>query len=174
MRDLGCVQSPFSAYLLSIGLESLPVRVRQHCANAKAIAEYLESNEKITWVNYPDLKSSKYNALAAKYLPNGTSGVISFGIKGGREAAVQFMDSLRIATIATHVADARTACSSRKHITVSSAIKQLVNAHKSRLIRYSTGLETPPTSSPLSKERFEIKKKKWRKQSVKVNRLPCR
>lgn len=108
MRDYGSTPSPFNSFLLNIGLESLAVRVERHCENAQKVAEYLEKNDKIAWVNYPGLKSSKDYALAQKYLPHGTCGVISFGVKGGREKAEQFMNSLKLAAIVTHVADART------------------------------------------------------------------
>ena len=110
MRDFGCSQSPQSAYLLNLGLESLHLRMKQHCQNALAVAKALESDERIAWVEYPDLESSKYNALAKKYLPNGSCGVVSFGVKGGRKAAEAFMKGLKIAAIETHVADARTCC----------------------------------------------------------------
>ncbi len=110
MRDLGAVQTPINAYILNLGLESLHVRMERHCANALALAEYLNNHEKIEYVNYPSLPSDKYHDLAAKYMPNGTSGVISFGVKGGREKAEGFMKYLNIAAIETHVADARTCC----------------------------------------------------------------
>lgn len=108
MRDLGSIPSPNNSFLLNLGLETLPLRVRQHCANAQAVAEYLAKNEKISWVNYCGLPGDRYYDLAQKYLPNGSCGVISFGVRGGREAAVTFMDSLKLAAIVTHVADART------------------------------------------------------------------
>ena len=108
LRDYGSTPSPFNSFLLNIGLESLAVRVERHCENAQKVAEYLEKNDKIAWVNYPGLKSSKDYELAKKYLPHGTCGVISFGVKGGREKAEQFMNSLKLAAIVTHVADART------------------------------------------------------------------
>ncbi len=108
MRDLGAVQAPHNAFLLNLGLESLHVRVPRHCENAQAAAEFLEQNDKIAWVNYCGLKSSRYYERAKKYLPNGSCGVISFGIKGGREAAEKFMKNLKLAAIVTHVADART------------------------------------------------------------------
>ncbi len=110
MRDLGSVQSPFSAYLLNLGLESLHVRMKKHCDNGLAVAKYLENHEKIAWVNYPGLESSKDYALAQKYMPNGTCGVVSFGVKGGRAAAGAFMENLKIVAIETHVADARSCC----------------------------------------------------------------
>ena len=110
MRDFGCSQSPQSAFLLNLGLESLHLRMKQHCQNGLAVAKYLESDERIAWVEYPDLESSKYHDLAKKYLPNGSCGVVSFGVKGGRKAAEAFMKGLKIAAIETHVADARTCC----------------------------------------------------------------
>ncbi len=110
MRDFGCSQSPQSAFLLNLGLESLHLRIKQHCQNGLAVAKYLESDERIAWVEYPDLESSKYHDLAKKYLPNGSCGVVSFGVKGGRKAAEAFMKGLKIAAIETHVADARTCC----------------------------------------------------------------
>ncbi len=108
MRDLGSIQSPQNAFLLNIGLETLALRVERHCKNALEVAKYLEANDKVTWVNYPGLESNKYYELAKKYLPNGTSGVVSFGVAGGRAAATKFMDSLKLGAIVTHVADART------------------------------------------------------------------
>ena len=110
MRDFGCTQSPQSAYYLNLGLESLHVRMERHCLNGMKVAEYLENNDKISWVNYPSLKSSKYYALSQKYLPNGSCGVVSFGVKGGRAAAEKFMKALRLIAIETHVADARSCC----------------------------------------------------------------
>ena len=110
MRDLGVTPSPMSAYLLNLGLESLHVRMARHCSSAQKIAEFLEADERIAWVNYPGLPSSKDHALAEKYLPNGSCGVISFGVKGGREAAGRFMEALRLVAIETHVADARSCC----------------------------------------------------------------
>ncbi len=108
MRDFGCIQAPQNAYYLQIGLESLHVRMERHCSNALKVAEFLENDDRIAWVNYPGLKSSKYHALAEKYLPNGTCGVMCFGIKGGRDKSIQFMDSLKLISIVTHVADAKT------------------------------------------------------------------
>lgn len=108
MRDFGSIQSPMNAYMLNLGLESLPVRMKQHCANGQAVAEFLTQNENVAWVNYPGLKDNKYYNLAQKYMPNGTCGVVSFGVKGGRKAAEKFMKNLKLAMIATHVADART------------------------------------------------------------------
>lgn len=108
MRDLGSIQAPFNAFILNLGLETLPLRMERHCSNAQAVAKFLESHEKVAWVNYPGLKSNKYYELAQKYMPNGTCGVISFGLKGGRKAAEELMDKLKLAAIVTHVADART------------------------------------------------------------------
>lgn len=108
MRDFGSIQAPMNAYMLNLGLESLPVRMKQHCANGQAVAEFLAQNENVAWVNYPGLKDNKYYNLAQKYMPNGTCGVVSFGVKGGRKAAEKFMKNLKLAMIATHVADART------------------------------------------------------------------
>ena len=108
MRDLGSIQSPQNAFYLMNGLESLDVRMERHCKNAIAIAKYLKSCDKVEWVDYPDLEDDKYNSLAKKYLPKGSCGVMAFAVKGGREKAVEFMDSLKLITIVTHVADART------------------------------------------------------------------
>ncbi len=108
MRDLGSIPSPQNAFLLNLGLETLPLRMRQHCANGQAVAEYLEKHPKVSWVKYCGLPQDQYYELGQKYLPDGSCGVISFGVKGGREAAVTFMDSLKMAAIVTHVADART------------------------------------------------------------------
>ena len=110
MRDFGCSQSPQSAFYLNLGLESLHVRMERHCLNGKKVAEFLENHEKISWVNSPSLPSSKDYALAQKYLPNGTCGVVSFGVKGGRAAAEKFMKALKLIAIETHVADARSCC----------------------------------------------------------------
>lgn len=108
MRDLGMAPSPQNAFLLNLGLETLHLRIARHSENALSVAKFLEKDPRISWVNYPGLPSSKYKPLVDKYLPNGTSGVVSFGVKGGREAAVKFLDSLKVAAIVTHVADART------------------------------------------------------------------
>ena len=108
MRDFGSIPSPQNAYYLNIGLETLPLRVAQHCKNGQAAAEYLAAHPKVAWVNYPGLPGNKYHALAKKYMPDGTCGVVSFGVKGGREAASRFMAGLELASIATHVADAKT------------------------------------------------------------------
>lgn len=143
MRDLGSIPSPHNAFLLNLGLETLHLRMKRHCENAQKIAEYLEANELISWVEYPGLKSSKYYDLAKKYMPNGTCGVISFGVKGGREAATKFMDSLKLAAIVTHVADARTCIlhpASTTHRQLTDA--QLVECGvKPDLMRLSVGIE---------------------------------
>ena len=97
MRDLGSIQSPMNAFLLNLGLETLHLRVPRHCENALRVAEYLKSRDDVEWVNYPGLKGDKYYELAQKYMPDGTCGVISFGLKGGRDAAVTFMDRLKLA-----------------------------------------------------------------------------
>ena len=110
MRDFGCIQSPQNAFLLNLGLESLHVRMPQHCKNGQAVAEFLQQHPKISFVRYPGLPGDAYHELAQKYLPQGGCGVVSFGFNGGRSAAEQFMKSLRLAQIATHVADARTCC----------------------------------------------------------------
>ena len=108
MRDLGSIQSPQNACLINIGLETLALRMERHCQNALEVAKYLKNHPKVTYISYPGLEGDKYYDLAKKYMPNGTCGVISFGVKGGREGATKFMDSLRLAAIVTHVADART------------------------------------------------------------------
>ncbi len=108
MRDLGSIQAPMNAFLLNFGLETLALRMQKHCENAQKVAEYLEKHPKVTWVSYPGLKSNKYYALAQKYLPNGSSGVVSFGVAGGRAAATKVMDNMQLAAIVTHVADSRT------------------------------------------------------------------
>lgn len=143
MRDLGSVQSPNEAFLLNVGLESLHLRIQRHCENAKAVAEYLEKHEKISWVKCAMLESDSQYELAKKYMPNGTCGVVSFGIKGGREAATKFMDSLRLAAIVTHVADARTCClhpASTTHRQLTD--EQLIECGVSPdLVRFSCGIE---------------------------------
>ncbi len=110
MRDFGSMQSPMNAYMLNLGLESLHVRMQRHCENGMAVAKFLEAHPKVAYVNYCGLESSPYHALAEKYLPNGSCGVVSFGLAGGREAASTFMKELKLAAIETHVADARTCC----------------------------------------------------------------
>ncbi|MDD7402449.1 MAG: O-acetylhomoserine aminocarboxypropyltransferase/cysteine synthase family protein [Butyribacter sp.] len=108
MRDFGSIQSPQNAFYLNMGLETLPLRVKKHCENAMAIAKFLEANEKVAWVHYADLENDDYHALAEKYLPDGTCGVLAFGIRGGREQSIKFMDSLKLISIVTHVADSKT------------------------------------------------------------------
>ncbi|MDR1765184.1 MAG: O-acetylhomoserine aminocarboxypropyltransferase/cysteine synthase [Lachnospiraceae bacterium] len=108
MRDLGSTPAPMNSFLLNTHLESLPLRMKRHCENAQAVAQYLSGHGQVTWVNYPGLPGNRYHALAQKYMPHGTCGVISFGVAGGREAAAKFMDSLKMCAIATHVADAKT------------------------------------------------------------------
>ncbi len=108
MRDLGAIPSPMNCFILNLGLESLAVRIKRHTENGQKVAEFLEGNKNVSWVRYPGLKNDRYHALAEKYMPDGTCGVISFGVKGGRAAAEEFMKKLRLAIIATHVADART------------------------------------------------------------------
>ena len=143
MRDFGCVQSPINAYMLNLGLESLHVRMARHCENGQAVAEFLASHPKIAYVNYCGLPGDKYHAVAEKYLPNGSCGVVSFGVKGGREAAAAFMGHLKIAAIETHVADARTCClnpASSTHRQMND--EQLIAAGvQPDLVRMSCGLE---------------------------------
>ena len=143
MRDLGSIPSPMNSFLLNIGLETLHLRVPRHCENALKVATWLENNDKVAWVNYPGLKSSKYYELAQKYMPNGTCGVISFGLKGGREVSVSFMDHLKLAAIVTHVADARTCVlhpASHTHRQMND--EQLKEAGvQPDLIRFSVGIE---------------------------------
>ena len=144
MRDFGAVQSPQSAFYLNLGLESLHVRMARHCENGLAVAQYLEAHDKIAWVNYPSLPSSKYYDLAQKYLPNGSCGVVSFGVKGGRKAAEAFMKELRVAAIETHVADARTCClhpASATHRQMNDE-ELLAAGVPSDLVRLSCGLES--------------------------------
>lgn len=143
MRDLGVTPSPNNAFLLNLGLETLHLRMKQHCDNAMAVASFLENHPKISWINYPGLESSKYYSLSQKYMPNGTCGVISFGVKGGREAAAAFMEHLQLAAMVIHVADARTSVlhpASTTHRQLSD--EQLVEAGVSAdLIRMSVGIE---------------------------------
>ena len=144
MRDLGSIQAPMNAFFLNLGLESLAVRMPRHCENAQKVAEFLEGHEKVEWVNYPGLPSNKYYERAKKYMPNGTCGVISFGVKGGRAAAEEFMKHLKIGMIATHVADAHT-CVLHP---ASSTHRQLSDEELKAggvtpdLIRFSCGLES--------------------------------
>ena len=144
MRDFGSIQSPQNAFLLNLGLESLHVRMKRHCENGLAVAKYLSNHEKVTWVTYPDLPGDKYYELAKKYLPNGSCGVVSFGVKGGRKAAENFMKHLRLAAIETHVADARTCClhpASATHRQMTD--EELIAAGVSGdLIRFSCGIES--------------------------------
>lgn len=143
MRDLGSIQSPQNAYLLNLGLESLHVRMKRHCENGQAVAEYLHDHPKVAYVNYCGLPDDPYHELAKKYLPNGSCGVVSFGLKGGREAASIFMKSLKLAAIETHVADARTCClnpASSTHRQMND--EQLKEAGvPAELVRISVGLE---------------------------------
>lgn len=143
MRDLGSAPSPQNAFLLNLGLETLHLRMPAHSANALKVAKFLENDERVAWVNYPGLESSKYKSLVNKYLPNGASGVISFGVKGGKEAAIKMMDNMKIAAIVTHVADARTCAlhpASTTHRQMNS--KQLAECGISEdLIRLSVGIE---------------------------------
>ncbi len=143
MRDLGSIQSPHNAFLLNIGLETLHLRMKKHCENALAVAEYLAGNDKVAWVNYSGLKDNKYYELAKKYMPNGSCGVISFGLKGGRDIAIKFMDHLKLAAIVTHVADARTSVlhpASHTHRQLSE--EQLIESGvQPDLIRFSVGIE---------------------------------
>ena len=143
MRDMGVSPAPMNAFLLNLGTETLHLRMPQHSNNALKVAEFLEKDDRVSWVNYPGLKSNKYYPLVEKYLPNGASGVVSFGVKGGREAAVKFLDSLKVAAIVTHVADARTcalhpASSTHRQLTD----QQLIDCGVSPdLVRFSVGIE---------------------------------
>ncbi|MCC8169693.1 MAG: O-acetylhomoserine aminocarboxypropyltransferase/cysteine synthase [Oscillospiraceae bacterium] len=143
MRDLGSTPSPQNAFLLNLGLETLHLRMMRHSENAMKVAEFLENDDRVEWVNYPGLKSSKYKPLVDKYLPLGTSGVVSFGVKGGREAATRFLDSLKLAAIVTHVADARTcalhpASTTHRQMTDEQLLEGGISAD---LIRLSVGIE---------------------------------
>ena len=145
MRDFGATPAPMNAYLLNVGLETLPLRMAKHCANALEVARYLEGHDKVAWVNYPGLESSPYHALARKYMPNGTCGVVSFGVKGGREAASRFMAGLKLCSIATHVADAKTcvlhpASSTHRQMNDSELLTAGVSPD---LVRFSVGIEDP-------------------------------
>ena len=143
MRDLGSIPSPMNAFLLNVGLETLHLRMQRHCENAQKVAEFLEGHEKVAWVNYPGLKSSRYYELARKYMPDGTCGVMAFGVKGDRETAVRVMDRLRLTAIVTHVADARTCIlhpASHTHRQMTE--EQLAEAGiASDLMRLSVGIE---------------------------------
>lgn len=143
MRDLGSIQSPQNAFLLNIGLETLHLRMKQHCTNAKEVATYLKNHEKVAWVHTPELEDDPNYALAQKYMPNGTCGVITFGIKGGKEACVRVMDSLKMIAIVTHVADARSCVlhpASHTHRQMND--QELLEAGvQPDLIRFSVGIE---------------------------------
>lgn len=143
MRDFGAIQAPQNAFLLNLGLESLHLRMARHCENALAVAKFLKSDDRIAWVTYPSLEGDKYYDLAQKYMPNGTCGVVSFGVKGGREMAEKFMGNLKIAAIETHVADARTCClhpASATHRQMNE--EELIAAGISGdLVRFSCGIE---------------------------------
>ena len=143
LRDYGSTPSPQNAFYLNVGLETLALRMERHCSNAQKVAEYLEANDKIAWVNYPGLASNKYYERAKKYMPGGTCGVVSFGVKGGRDAAEKFMNSLELAAIVTHVADARTCVlhpASSTHRQLSD--KELAECGVSPdLVRFSVGIE---------------------------------
>jgi len=143
MRDLGSIQAPMNAFLLNFGLETLALRMKKHCENAQAVAEYLENHPKVTWVSYPGLPSDKYYALAQKYLPNGSSGVVSFGVAGGRAAATRVMDNMQLAAIVTHVADSRTCLlhpASTTHRQLTDAQLEACGV-RPELIRLSVGIE---------------------------------
>ena len=143
MRDLGAIPAPQNAFLLGLGLETLALRMERHCANAQQVAGFLERHPKVSWVNYPGLKSSPYYALAQKYMPHGTCGVISFGVTGGREAAVRFMDALQLASIVTHVADSKTCVlhpASTTHRQMNDAQLEAAGVRPD-LVRLSVGIE---------------------------------
>ena len=145
MRDLGAQAAPMNAFLLNLGLETLALRMERHCSNALTVAKFLESDPRVSWVNYPDLESSPQHDLAKKYMPGGTCGVVSFGVKGGREAATKFMDSLEMASVVTHVADLRTcalhpASTTHRQMTDEQLQEAGVPAD---LIRLSVGIENP-------------------------------
>lgn len=143
MRDMGSTPAPLNAFLLNVGLETLHLRMERHCENALAVAKWLESNDKVSWVNYPGLESNKYHELAKKYLPKGTCGVVSFGVKGGREVAAKLMEKLKLAAIVVHVADARTsvlhpASTTHRQLTDEQLVQSGVEPE---LIRMSVGIE---------------------------------
>ncbi len=145
MRDFGAIQSPQHAFYLNISIESLALRMKRHCESALKIAEFLEKHEKVAWINYPGLKSDKNYALAQKYCPNGTCGVMAFGIKGGRDASIRFMDNLKLVFIDTHVADAKSgvlhpASHTHRQLTDDQLREAGINPD---LIRFSVGLEDP-------------------------------
>ncbi len=143
MRDIGAQQNPFAAYIINLGLETLHLRMPRHCSNALAVAQHLEKHPRVAWVNYPGLEKNPYHQLAQKYLPNGTCGVVSFGVQGGRAAATRFMDGLKLAAIVTHVADARTCIlhpASTTHRQLSDAQLQAAGI-SADLVRLSVGIE---------------------------------
>lgn len=143
MRDLGSIQSPQNAFYVNLGLETLHLRMERHCENALAVAKWLKNNDKVAWVNYPGLEGDKYYDRAKKYMPKGTCGVLTFGIKGGREASIKFMDSLKLVAIVTHVADTRSCVlhpASHTHRQMTD--EQLLEAGvQPDLIRFSVGIE---------------------------------
>lgn len=145
MRDIGAQAAPMNAFLLNLGLETLALRMERHCSNALKVAQFLQADPRVAWVDYPDLEGNPNHALAKKYMPHGTCGVVSFGVKGGREAATKFMDSLEMASVVTHVADLRTCClhpASTTHRQMSD--EQLKEAGVAPdLIRLSVGIENP-------------------------------
>ncbi len=143
MRDLGSCQSPQNAYYINLGLETLHLRMPRHCANAQAIAEFLEGHEKVAWVSHPSLKSSKYHELAKKYMPEGSCGVLSFGLKGERENAVKLIDAMKLVSIMTHVADSKSCIlhpASHTHRQLTEEQLQEAGVPKD-LIRLSVGTE---------------------------------
>ena len=143
MRDFGAIPSPHNSFLLNVGLESLHLRMQRHCQNAQAVAEYLDANPKVAWVNFSGLPNNKYYALAQKYMPNGTCGVVSFGLVGGRAAAERFTKELKVAIIATHVADAHSCClhpANATHRQLSDAELEACGV-KPDMIRFSVGIE---------------------------------
>jgi len=143
MRDLGSIQSPQNAFYVNLGLETLHLRMQRHCENALKVAKWLKANDKVAWVNYPGLEGDFYYERAKKYMPDGTCGVLTFGIKGGREASIKFMDSLKMIAIVTHVADTRSCVlhpASHTHRQMTD--EQLLEAGvKPDLIRFSVGIE---------------------------------
>ena len=143
MRDFGFTMSPHSAYLLNLGLETLHLRMERHCANALAVAKYLKNHDKISWVNFPQLPDDKYYDLAQKYMPRGTCGVVPFGVKGGREAAIKFMEGLTLAEMAVHVADDKTCClhpASTTHRQLTAAELEQAGVSED-FVRLSVGIE---------------------------------
>lgn len=143
MRDLGAIPSPMNAFLLNVGLETLHLRMARHCENAQKVAEFLDAHKKVAWVNYAGLSGNRYHALAQKYMPNGTCGVLAFAIKGEREQAIRFMDALKLTAIVTHVADARTCIlHPASHTHRQMTTEQLIEAGISpELMRLSVGIE---------------------------------